>query len=84
MRELTEYEVACIRAKKRIEYRYAIEAGMEPVEKRPWESEADFRNRIRETLMDASFSLRTKMQEDKQREYGMLQVEYDDGGLLSE
>ena len=76
MEELSEYEEACIRAKKRIELRYAVDAGMEPKEKRPWESEAKFRERVRETLLEAPWTFRAKMQEDKRTEYMMLRREY--------
>lgn len=76
MATLSPYDEACIRAKKRIEYKYAVEAGLEPPEKRSWESEAEFRERVRETLMDAPVALRSKMQEDKRREYTMLRREY--------
>lgn len=78
MAELSPYEEACIRAKKRIEHKYAVEAGMEPPEKRPWESEAKFRERVRETLLNASWTYRAKMREDKRREYTMLRREYED------
>lgn len=76
MAQLSPYDEACIRAKKRIEHNYAMEAGMEPPEKQAWESEREFRTRVRETLMDAPLTLRAKMREDKRREFLMLRKEH--------